>query len=333
MPNQPVQIWVSDPTGGSIGAMQLSIIVGDGGVDANSNPLPVPTAPIIQHPIDLTSPGHVFAPSNQGSASAGLLYPQVYFGGEITNPPTFPATVQLDPDGAGPLRGLLATIMFDTTGFTSGTFPLILSGSSTVLDGLPGTDWVNSQPDQILPGSITVMAPITDRPGDRQDNPILPDNADKPEGDTSPWRFTENPSDPNGPWNERADGGAWFDPPSADGFYYEGIGTTEFSGFGAPTIGDADMMFKITPEIGLPFFLAEGAFTTFGGISQKYFTVGGILPVVDGGDPLAFPAFLSFTGGSPYAFIMVPLPEPSSVVLAMVGMVGLVGYGWRRRRA
>jgi hypothetical protein len=29
---------------------------------------------------------------------------------------------------------------------------------------------------------------------------------------------------------------------------------------------------------------------------------------------------------------LAPIPEPSSVALAGLGMTGLIGYGWRKRR-
>ena len=58
------------------------------------------------------------------------------------------------------------------------------------------------------------------------------------------------------------------------------------------------------------------------------FSITGIDPEVDGGDPNAFPTFLQFdTTGT---FTMAPIPEPSSWLLAALAGLGLLGV--RRSR-
>ncbi|MEI8372338.1 MAG: autotransporter-associated beta strand repeat-containing protein [Planctomycetota bacterium] len=39
------------------------------------------------------------------------------------------------------------------------------------------------------------------------------------------------------------------------------------------------------------------------------------------------------SGGNPHAILWQPVPEPSTLALLIVGTIGLVGYGWSRRRA
>jgi hypothetical protein len=35
-------------------------------------------------------------------------------------------------------------------------------------------------------------------------------------------------------------------------------------------------------------------------------------------------------GGQTHAFLLTPIPEPSSVVLAALGFAGFIAWGWRR---
>jgi hypothetical protein len=57
-------------------------------------------------------------------------------------------------------------------------------------------------------------------------------------------------------------------------------------------------------------------------------------------DPLAFPTTVSFLGGGDEEIAMTPLtssvsasvPEPSTWLMMVTGLAGLVGYGWRRKR-
>jgi probable HAF family extracellular repeat protein len=39
-----------------------------------------------------------------------------------------------------------------------------------------------------------------------------------------------------------------------------------------------------------------------------------------------------YIGGQMHAFLLTPVPEPSSSVLAAFGFVALAGWGWRRRK-
>jgi len=38
-------------------------------------------------------------------------------------------------------------------------------------------------------------------------------------------------------------------------------------------------------------------------------------------------------GGSVQAFLLTPIPEPSSLVIAALGLIGLAAWGWRRKRS
>ena len=60
----------------------------------------------------------------------------------------------------------------------------------------------------------------------------------------------------------------------------------------------------------------------------------GINPLVDGVDPLAFPAFLEFDQTT-VSFTMTPIvliPEPGASLLASLGLSALGIYRRRRRR-
>jgi len=50
------------------------------------------------------------------------------------------------------------------------------------------------------------------------------------------------------------------------------------------------------------------------------------------GHRYSFAMPLAAAGGPRLALVFVPIPEPSTVVLAAVGLLGLVGYRWRYMR-
>ena len=62
-----------------------------------------------------------------------------------------------------------------------------------------------------------------------------------------------------------------------------------------------------------------------------FFTITGINPLVDGEDPLAFPTYLDFDVAT-VSFTMTPIPEPSTLVLAGLCLLNLLGCRRFRRR-
>jgi len=73
---------------------------------------------------------------------------------------------------------------------------------------------------------------------------------------------------------------------------------------------------------------------------QVYWTTGNV-PNVGGEAGVILQANLDGTGGIetavsgltyPWGIAVVPVPEPSSVLLAMLGTMGCLGFGWRRRK-
>ncbi len=151
------------------------------------------------------------------------------------------------------------------------------------------------------------------RPGDLQSNPVLPSGV-RPEGG---WGFDDVPGDGN-----------WFDPPMASGYVYETDGASNFVAVVLPAGIDADGEYTVTDSSGTTTVIAGAQYTFPTATTQ--FTVGGIDPLVDGGDPTAFPAFISFDQ-SLVSFTQTPVPEPTSLVLSLLGAVGLAA-GYRRRR-
>jgi hypothetical protein len=328
MANQIVPVMIRSTTGtDTIAGTTLLVAVNNGGefVEDNAPGFGGPPGPHITG-IDLIGPGAFFASNH-------------------LTPETFENQIQLRTHGVGTATGslpvpatnvVLGFVTLDTTDFGPGVYGF----EGSIVDGAVATSLTIITPNGTVdlpiiptPGSLTIEGDTGgfDGPGSSVDNPIMPDNADKPEDDTSPWVFTEG--DANPPWNERTEeGGAWFDPVLADGFYYESTGGTNFVKVGLPVIGDLDGVFKVTAADGNTQYIAEGGTWDFGGVPQSSFTIGGIILPVDGTNPLAFPTFLLFDGLQ-NSFTMTPLPEPSSILLAVAGMFGLVGYGWRRRRA
>jgi len=138
-------------------------------------------------------------------------------------------------------------------------------------------------------------------PGEFESDPILP-GAILPDGSLS---FTDQPGD-----------GRWFDPPAALGYLYETDGATNFTELMLPgSVPDADGFYTVSDAINGTVVLAAGDSYVFPTpVSQ--FTVTGIDPNVDGGNPAAFPTFLAFDGFS-NNFAMSPLsaaiPEPCSL--------------------
>ena len=127
--------------------------------------------------------------------------------------------------------------------------------------------------------------------------------------------------------------GGWFDPPIASGFDF--------------TTTDGALFTKILdfpPGFSDPFTISVGGtvlgqylpgqqvdFTSFPGGGISSFRVSGINPLADPDNPLSFPIQLDFNREAA-SFDMIAIPEPSNVILAALGFIGLAALGWRRRK-
>jgi PEP-CTERM motif-containing protein len=123
----------------------------------------------------------------------------------------------------------------------------------------------------------------------------------------------------------------WFDPPLADGFQYDLIGGGDFlevdgvPGFLGLDVKVNGLIVDANLNPGDSYFFDPGVTS---------FSLLGIAPPVDGGDPTAFPTFLDFSG-SPTELRMTPIvvaagvPEPGTLTLFGVALLAL---GAMRRR-
>lgn len=145
-----------------------------------------------------------------------------------------------------------------------------------------------------------------DEPGDSAENPFLPDDQDG-----LSFIFNDVPQE------------GWFDPPATNAYLYETDGNSNFVSVFTPgfaLVPDADGQYLISS--------VHGDVTVFAGTGYTFpspvesFIISGIDPSVDGGDPLAFPTFLSFDELS-NTFTQTPVPEPASVVLCLIGLVAV----------
>ena len=55
-------------------------------------------------------------------------------------------------------------------------------------------------------------------------------------------------------------------------------------------------------------------------------------PEVDAAEEDVFPTFIAFENNDPGSFTMTPIPEPSTLLLSVAGLVGLLITARRRRR-
>jgi hypothetical protein len=136
-PNQPVTISVSG--GDAVQGVNFEVQVADGGPEAGAalgNGSHI-DGPSIQS-VDILT-GTIFGPNNTGPGGAGGVVPQFYEATTTTASSTVSA------------NGLLATILLDTTGFTSGTFELRLANT------VNGTTDFSGVPATITNGSVSIV--------------------------------------------------------------------------------------------------------------------------------------------------------------------------------
>jgi len=147
----------------------------------------------------------------------------------------------------------------------------------------------------------------------------MPDNAE-PDADGS-WGF-----------DGASGNGRWFDPPLASGYRYETDGLSNFTDVTLPTgILDDDDLYMVNDGINPGVEVAGGDSFSFP-VPVSAFTITGIEPEVDGGDPLAFPTFLAFDETT-VSFTMTPIPEPSTLLLLGAGILGFLACLQRNRSA
>jgi hypothetical protein len=127
----------------------------------------------------------------------------------------------------------------------------------------------------------------------------------------------------------------WFDPPATDGYFYEMTGGSLFTSIlGFPT--GFTSPFEVYSGGSYLGSFSPGDTLSFSGGGVSSFTIKGIDPTVDSGDPLAFPLQLEFN--TPTAdFTMTALPPttgtvPDSGTSAYLLAISLVFVGVARRR-
>ena len=165
-----------------------------------------------------------------------------------------------------------------------------------------------NQGDPLLPGgqrSVSIPAPF----GPRLDP--------QPDG----WTF--DGIDPEG---------GWFDPLLVPSYYYETGAGDEFASVELPVLAGGDGVFELLFADGTTVPLAEGVRHNFA-VGTTQFQVNGIDPLADGADPAGFPTFLSFIDGGELgvSFTMTPVPEPGTMVLVLMGLLGMVPVLRRRK--
>jgi hypothetical protein len=154
-------------------------------------------------------------------------------------------------------------------------------------------------------------------PGSTPDTPVLPTGG----GGDRPFDFDGVSGDGN-----------WFDPPFVNAYEYATDGNSNFTDVGLPplaSVPDADGEYLVSSVHGDVTVLA-GANYEFPS-PVDFFTISGINPLVDAEDSLAFPTFLAFSETT-VSFTMTPIPEPSTLVLAGLCLLNLLGCRRFRRR-
>jgi len=161
LPNTPNQVITIQVTGGGqIAGEDLFAQIGDGGTfNSGINMKPVFTN------VDIIG-GSIFAGNNTGAAGdpngGNTSHPLIW----VDSTTTLSGTVSAD--------GLLATLNIDTTGLTSGSFPLLLSGVASHFGSFT-TTLVNASgnpiPLNITNGTLTLWGSLVgDYNHDNSDN-------------------------------------------------------------------------------------------------------------------------------------------------------------------
>lgn len=127
--------------------------------------------------------------------------------------------------------------------------------------------------------------------------------------------------------------GVWVDPPPTTGLQFDITdGSSGFVGVIPPSdpdgFDDADGLYQVSNGGG-PVSVAAGTPHVFSSPTSS-FLLDGIDPALPPGSPTAFPVFLAFNNDS-VSFTITPVPEPSTVLLLVVGLVGCLAYGSRKR--
>ena len=156
-------------------------------------------------------------------------------------------------------------------------------------------------------------------------SPTAPDGQ-SPATAIQPTQGVPRPEDGAWVFDDVTGTGRWFDPPLTSGYEYQVTdGLSNFVSVQLPTtIGDADNQFVVEDAVNGTVLVNGGDTYSFATPVDK-FAVTGINPLVDGGDPLAFPTFLTFDQLT-VSFTQTPLvvPEPSSMsLLAALTLCGL----------
>jgi hypothetical protein len=317
---QTIDIMVQGDPGDVAAGTNLFLTVaggGQAGIDAGFNGAKI--GPRVSG-MDLESPGFLFSDNNTGIQNfTPSNYDQAFFGSILTNS----GTVEIPGTPT-----VLGRVTIDTSGVAPGVYAWEAYGViPDTISGLLNPDGSYDLSAQWINGTITIEGDGGEVFGDSETNPILPDGY-VPGESLPPWHFTQDET-----WAADNDGYFWFDPTPANGFVYEADPGTEFLGISLPSdavVDDGNDIYNVLLGDGSKLIMAPGESVLFGA-AQTWVRVTNIIPEVDADMADAFPTGFVFNTGSSLGFTMTPLPEPSTFVLAALGLVGLVGLGWRRR--
>jgi hypothetical protein len=126
--------------------------------------------------------------------------------------------------------------------------------------------------------------------------------------------------------------GQFMDPPIADGFEYTMTSASNFTKIGLPE-GYGNNFTVIVGGNPVATGLGGGDAYVFAGPGVPSFSLIGLNPDVDAGNPDAFPLYMEFdTPTASFDMSAIAVPEPSTFVLAILGLVGACVWGRRRSR-